>query len=136
MTWFATARQELTPVIEYMRGRDQPDRRDASAPNDPGGAHRQSAIIRRLMGRPAVVAAVAVGSGEIIPASADRAAPIIMSVKFIDDRALSGIAAQLRLTNLRRVEQKCLRSVISPTISTAGRQRHRSFRLDPETAGR
>jgi diguanylate cyclase (GGDEF)-like protein len=108
MTWFATARQELTPVIEYMRGRD-PSLTDAMRLHQmimaDGGAHRQSAIIRRLMGRPAVVAAVAVGSGELIPASADRAAPIIMSVKFIDDRALSGIAAQLRLTNLRRVEQ-------------------------------
>jgi diguanylate cyclase (GGDEF)-like protein len=108
MKWFATARPQLTPVIDYMRGRD-PNlttaiRLNQMAPTD-SGAHRQIAVISRLMGRPAVIAAVAVGPAEGIPVSIDNVAPIIMSVKFIDDGVLSGIAAQLRLTNLRKIEQ-------------------------------
>jgi diguanylate cyclase (GGDEF)-like protein len=70
-----------------------------------GGVHRQTAVISRLMGRPAVIAAVAVGPAEGISRSSDNVAPIIMSVKLIDDGTLSGIAAQLRLTNLRKIEQ-------------------------------
>ena len=56
------------------------------------------------MGRPAVIAAVAVGPVDGIPAALDNAAPIMMSVKFIDSDVLAGIAAQLRLTNLRKID--------------------------------
>ena len=41
-----------------------------------GGAHPQSAVIRRVMGRPAVIAAVAVGPVDGIPQSVDGDAPI------------------------------------------------------------
>ena len=109
MKWFATARPGLASVIEYMRGRD-PNLHGAIRLNQmtmtDGGAHQQTAVIRRLMGRPAVVAAVAVGPADGIPASLEDAAPIIMSVKFIDDGALSSIAAQLRLTNLRKIDDR------------------------------
>jgi diguanylate cyclase (GGDEF)-like protein len=107
MKWLAAARPGLAPVIDYMRGRD-PNlsaalRLTQMAPPD-SGAHRQTAVISRLTGRPAVIAAVAVGpTGP--PTSIDTAAPIIMSVKFIDDHVLAGIAAQLRLSNLRKADQ-------------------------------
>ena len=91
-----------------MRGRD-PDLRDAFRLNQAtvanGNAHLQIAAIRRLMGRPAVIAAVAVGPADGVHASPDSVAPVIMSVKFIDEGALARIATQLRLTNLRRIEQ-------------------------------
>jgi diguanylate cyclase (GGDEF)-like protein len=70
-----------------------------------GDTHQQIAAIRRLMGRPAVIAAVAVGPVDGVHASSDSVAPVIMSVKFIDEGALASIATQLRLTNLRRIEQ-------------------------------
>ncbi len=99
--WLATARPELASVLDYMRGRDT-SLRGAIPLNHlslaEGSAHPQAAIIRRLLDRPAVLAASAVGEP-------DGAAPIIMSVKFIDDGALSSIAAQLRLTNLRKIDQ-------------------------------
>jgi diguanylate cyclase (GGDEF)-like protein len=108
MTWFTTARQGLASVIEYMRGRD-PNLHGAIRLNQTilnnGGAHQQMAVICRLMGRPAVIAAVSVGPAHEIPASIEDVAPIIMSVKFIDDAALTSIAAQLRLNNLRNVDQ-------------------------------
>ena len=106
--WFEDARPGLMSVIDYMRGRD-PNLRDAFRLNQPtaanGDAHQQIAAIRRLMGRPAVIAAVAVGPVDGVHASSDSAAPVIMSVKFIDEGALASIATQLRLTNLRRIEQ-------------------------------
>jgi diguanylate cyclase len=106
--WFASARPGLISVIDYMRGRD-PNLKDAFRLNQTtvakGGTHRQTAVIRRLTGRPAIVAAVAVGPVDGVPASLDNVAPIIMSVKFIDDSALASIETQLRLTNLRKIEQ-------------------------------
>jgi sensor domain CHASE-containing protein len=108
MKWFEDARPGLISVIDYMRGRD-PDLRDAFRLNQAtvanGNAHLQIAAIRRLMGRPAVIAAVAVGPADGVHASPDSVAPVIMSVKFIDEGALARIATQLRLTNLRRIEQ-------------------------------
>ncbi len=106
--WFASARSGLTPVIDYMRGRDQ-NLHGAIRLNQTmltnSGAHQQMAVIRNLMGRPAVIAAVAVGPADGTPDSIDDVAPIIMSVKFIDDGALSRIAAQLRLANLRKIDE-------------------------------
>jgi diguanylate cyclase (GGDEF)-like protein len=62
-------------------------------------------VISRVAGRPAVVAAVAVKSADGTPAALDTAAPIVLSVKFIDSDALSGIATQLGLVNLRKVDE-------------------------------
>jgi diguanylate cyclase len=108
MTWFAGARPGLISVVDYMRGR-APNLKDSFRFNQAtpakGGAQQQIAVIRRLMGRPAVIAAVAVGPVDGVPASLDSVAPIIMSVKFIDEGALASIEAQLRLTNLRKIEQ-------------------------------
>jgi diguanylate cyclase (GGDEF)-like protein len=70
-----------------------------------GGAHAQAAVIGRLLGQPAIIAAVAVGPVAGIAAARDVAAPIVMSVKFIDRDALAGIADQLRLPNLRLVDE-------------------------------
>ena len=99
--WLATARPELAPILDYIRGRDL-SLRDAIRLSHlslaEGTTHPQAAIIGRLFGRPAVVAAATVGT-------ADNAAPVIMSVKFIDDTTLTSIAAQLRLSNLRQISQ-------------------------------
>jgi sensor domain CHASE-containing protein len=106
--WMASARNDFASVIEYMRGRD-PRLHGAIRLNKPslteGGAHPQSAVIRRVMGKLAVIAAVAVGPVDGTPQSVDGDAPIIMSVKFIDEAALAGIATQLRLVNLRKIDQ-------------------------------
>ena len=106
-TWIESARAELNPVLDFMRGRDS-SLRDTIRLNElsltDGGAHPQAAVIRKLLGRPAVIAAVAVGPVEGIPSALDNAAPIMMSVKFIDPNVLAGIAGQLRLNHLRRVE--------------------------------
>ena len=107
----ADAQERLIPfdvIPRIMRGRD-PRLQGAIRLNQPslteGGAHPQSAVIRRVMGKPAVIAAVAVGPVDGIPQSVDGDAPIIMSVKFIDEAALASIGTQLRLVNLRKIDQ-------------------------------
>jgi diguanylate cyclase len=106
-TLLQSARPDLMSVLDYMRGRN-PTMYDGIRLNPAslteGGAQPQAAVIRRLLDRPAVVAAVAVGPVDGIPPALDSAAPIVLSVKFIDSEVLSGIAAQLQLTNLRKID--------------------------------
>jgi diguanylate cyclase (GGDEF)-like protein len=106
--WYEAARPDMVAVLDFMRGRD-PSLHDAIRLNalslTEGGAHPQAAVIRRLLGRPAIIAAVAVGPVDGIPRALDDKAPIMMSVKFIDRDVLAGIASQLRLTNLRKIDQ-------------------------------
>jgi diguanylate cyclase len=107
-SWLATVRPELAPILGYMRGRD-PILRSAISLNllglTDGGALTQMAVVQRLLGRPVVIAVAAVGPAEGVAASLDGAAPIIMSVNFIDDTTLAGVARQLRLANLRKIDQ-------------------------------
>ncbi len=108
-SWFETARPDMQSVLDYMRGRNPAlvgTLRLAGAGAPDGGPHSQVAVIRSLAGQPAVIAAVAVGPVGGIPAARDTTAPIIMSVKFIDSEALAGIAAQLRLTHLRKLDNE------------------------------
>jgi diguanylate cyclase (GGDEF)-like protein len=106
-SWFEQALPDLQSVLKYMRGRD-PALHGALSLTEPSvkddGLHSQAAVIRNIAGRPAVIAAVAVGPVDETLAALDNAAPIMMSVKFIDNDALAGIAAQLRLTHLRRLD--------------------------------
>ena len=104
--WFKQARGDLADLIAYVRGRDvhlpQVIQLDEGSPVA-GGAHPYAAVIREFMHRPAVVAAAAVGPVADIPPTLDNAAPIVVSVKFIDHAVLEDIASRLRLTHLRRI---------------------------------
>jgi diguanylate cyclase (GGDEF)-like protein len=105
--WFDTNKPNLTTLLAYMRGTEPnlPNviRLNRTPPAD-FGPHPQAAVIRRILGRPAIIAAVAVGPIGNNPQVAD-AAPIVISVKFIDDEVLSALALQLRLVNLRRFDE-------------------------------
>ena len=100
-SWFDAALADLESVLAFMRGRDAA-LRGALRLSEPSvrqdGPQSQAAVIRSLAGRPAVIAAVAVGPVGGLLAAGDNAAPIVMSVKFIDNDVLAGIASQLRLT--------------------------------------
>ncbi|MBX6329090.1 MAG: EAL domain-containing protein [Pseudolabrys sp.] len=104
---------DLVPILDYMRGR-APNLRhgirvhDASASE--GGAHSRLSVIMRVMDQPAAIAAVAVGPVDGIPPSLDNQAPVVVSVKFINDKLLADIGAQLRMTNLRLVADGSPRS--------------------------
>ena len=106
--WLEAAKPVLLPLVDYLRGRNtsltDALRLDRGGPGA-DDVHARAAVIRNLLGRPAVIAAVAVGQvARIRPADEERA-PIILSVKFIDGDVLSGIAGRLRLTGLRQVGQ-------------------------------
>jgi len=106
-SWFDSALVDLESVLAYMRGRN-PALHGTLRLTEPSVAedapHTQAAVIRSLAGRPAVIAAVAVGPVGGLLGAGDNAAPIMMSVRFIDSDALAGIAAQLRLTHLRKLD--------------------------------
>jgi diguanylate cyclase (GGDEF)-like protein len=108
-SWFDSALVDLESVLAFMRGRNAALHGTLRL-NEPNGAedgpHSQAAVIRSLAGRPAVIAAAAVGPVGGLLAAGDNAAPIVMSVKFIDDAALAGVASQLRLTHLRKLENE------------------------------
>ena len=97
--WFASARPGLTSVIEHARPyptvRSDPSDQ-LGLPNGAAISERQSSAASWAAGR---YAAAAVGQPDDFCVT-DSVAPIIMSVKFIDDRALT-IAGQ-RLANLRK----------------------------------
>jgi diguanylate cyclase (GGDEF)-like protein len=101
-------RPSMVSVLDFMRGHD-PTLRGAIRLDQlnltGGGAHPQAAVILDLLGRPAIIAAVAVGPIEGISPAVDDKAPVLMSVKFIDREVLTAIASQLRLDNLREVDQ-------------------------------
>ena len=106
---FAAALPDMKSLLDYMRGRDQALRGGiplSDAALTEGGAHPQAAVIRRFKGRPAVLAAAAVGPLADVPPALDKTAPILLAVKFIDADELTNIAKQLQLTHLREIADK------------------------------
>jgi diguanylate cyclase (GGDEF)-like protein len=99
--WLAAAWPDMKTVLDYVRGRDA-TLTGAVRLNGDGapeiGPQAQAAVIRRVLGRPAVIAAVAIGAN-----AAANGAPVLMSVKYIDHDVLAAIGAQLRLANLRKL---------------------------------
>jgi diguanylate cyclase (GGDEF)-like protein len=65
-----------------------------------GKPSRSAAWIEQVMGKPAIVMAVAIGS-ETELAAGNVTAPIVLSVKFIDSALLQGIGDHLQLSDLR-----------------------------------
>ena len=68
-----------------------------------GKPSRSAAWIEQVMGKPAIVMAVAIGSGTEL-AAGNATAPIVLSVKFIDSALLQGIGDHLQLSDLRPAE--------------------------------
>ena len=75
-SWFEAALPDMQSVLDYMRGRNPAlhgTLRLAGAGAPDGGPHSQVAVIRSLAGRPAVIAAVAVGPVDGTSAARDIA---------------------------------------------------------------
>jgi diguanylate cyclase (GGDEF)-like protein len=101
--WFNSIQSELRPVLEVMREGTDPG--DGIAIDAGVGNHRAGRL-QSFLGRPAIVAAVAVANADEAPADVVANAPVILSVKFIDDDALGEIASQLGLNNLHNVNER------------------------------
>ena len=95
--------KELAASFGFLRGRRPPSGsvRPIVAP-DAVETDRSAVLIRRLPNGPAIVAAVAVGSdGDL--ASGNASAPIVASVKYIDDDMLHEIGNRLQLPGLHAI---------------------------------
>ncbi len=107
--WFNSILPELAPTLDYLRGR---------AGNTPNGAIRifesspqadtqpnRAALVQKFLGRPAVVAAVRVVPFDKEGSAKDaEGAPIVLSVRFIDEDVLAEIAGRLQLNHLRKAD--------------------------------
>jgi len=93
---------ELAPALDILRGRSsgQPRRVILVTPRDWSEPTNAVALIQSFLGQPAIVAAVAIGE-EVNAAHENDRAPIVVSVKYIDDRLLAKIAGRLQVDGLR-----------------------------------
>jgi diguanylate cyclase (GGDEF)-like protein len=91
----------LAAALDLLRGRlaTLPGRAIAVVAITAQSANRSAALIEDFLDRPAIVAAVAVRT-ERNPALANAAAPIILSVKYIDAEMLRDIGERLQLSGL------------------------------------
>ena len=97
---------ELSAMLDLLRGRltALPARAiPVIAAQDPLKPGRSTASIEQVMDRPAIVAAVAVGSNSDL-AHGNAAAPIVFSIKYIDDDLLREIGERLQLPGLRTID--------------------------------
>ena len=97
--WFNTIRPDVTPILDLVRGR---------AAGDAGAAQnassRRAVRLQAFLGRPAIVAAVAVIPPDDTSPYPDAEAPLVLSVKFFDEDVLAAIASSLQLSNLHKVD--------------------------------
>jgi diguanylate cyclase len=99
----ADIQSDLTPSLALLRGRLSalPDGViSVIGGQDLAHPGRSAALIQRVLGRPAMVAAVAIGTDSEIASSNDNA-PIEFSIRFIDDSVLAEISTRRQLTDLR-----------------------------------
>jgi len=109
--WFNTIRPDVRNVLDLVRGRAGFDAGVAAAQGTVvyGGTSRSSGApravrLQRFLSRPAIVAAVAVVAPDDASANSGADAPVVLSVKFIDEDVLAAIASSLQLRNLRQLE--------------------------------
>lgn len=108
--WFNSIVPELAPTLDYMRGRSgsEPNRalRISETRRAEADPSNRATLLQRFLGRPAAVASVLIASSEQISDPALRAtAPIVISVKFLDEDVLTDIASRVQLENLHIAEQ-------------------------------
>jgi len=101
--WFNSVQSELQPVLDVMRGADS---RGAIVIAERGATEHRAALLQPFLGRPAIVGAVAVTSDDETAAEVEAKAPVILSVKFIDQDVLKDIASRLGLNNLHDVADR------------------------------
>jgi len=103
--WFGTATADLSPVIDAMRGRPSPLKpEDIETSRTQTGASlarpARASRVQMFMGRPAIVAAVAV-SGTDLTRLPNQPPPIVLSVTYLRDKFLAAMSRRLELPHLR-----------------------------------
>ena len=114
--WFNSILPELAPTVDYVRGRaganpDRAIRISESGNSSDQIATTRVALVQQFLGRPAIVAAVLIlPLGDIADPSERQTAPIMLTVKFVDEEVLAEIANRLQLRNLRKTGSEMIAS--------------------------
>lgn len=100
-SWLTAAAPALSGLAAFMHGEGVEPK--AALRLDPSESDSRShvAVLMRLLGRPAVIAAAAVAPPIAAAKGGELAAPLMVAVKFVDHDMLDTLAEQLRLSNLR-----------------------------------
>jgi sensor domain CHASE-containing protein len=101
---------ELNPTLEVLRGRltGQANRMVLVSPRDLSKPSSVVAAIQIFRGQPAIVAAVVIGP-HVNTAIANDRAPIVASIKYLNDRLLARIGARLQVDDLHLADPIGLR---------------------------
>ncbi|MGH6769504.1 MAG: putative bifunctional diguanylate cyclase/phosphodiesterase [Xanthobacteraceae bacterium] len=106
--WFNSVRPELDPILSRLRGSSLDKEAGtivlAGGETGAGAARNRIAHLQSFLGRPAIIAAVAVSTPGNPSQQTRSNAPVVMSVKFVDDEVLGEIASRLQLRNLHKVD--------------------------------
>jgi diguanylate cyclase (GGDEF)-like protein len=103
--WFNSIQPDLRGVLDLVRGRASPGGAALETESGKNGGLPRAVRLQGFLGRPAIVAAVAVTTPNDVSPRTGAEAPIVLSVKFIDDDVLADIASRLLLRNLRKVDK-------------------------------
>ena len=92
---------QLSLALDLLRGRPsaQPRRALVVSPRDLTKPTRGVALIEEFLNQPAIVAAVAVGDEKSLAQPGDRA-PVVISIKYINERLLAKIGERLQIDGL------------------------------------
>jgi diguanylate cyclase (GGDEF)-like protein len=98
-------RAQLAPTIDLLRGRlnAAPPRTIPILQQNPRKPGRRTALIQQFAGRPAIVAAIAVGTDADLALGNDRA-PIAFAIEYVDQNMLRAISQLLQLPGLRQID--------------------------------
>ena len=102
----ADVRANIAQVLDLLRGRASalPSHALAVMPTqNPSHPGRSTALVQRFQNRPAIVAAVAVGTDSDL-GSGNAGAPIVVSAKFIDEAMLREIGSDLQISDLQEIK--------------------------------
>ena len=99
--WVNAAAPVFAELSAFMHGTSAEPKAALRLDPSEGGSRTHVAILMRLLGRPAVIAASVVAPPTRAANDEALAAPLMVAVKFVDRDVLDLLADQLRLNNLR-----------------------------------
>jgi diguanylate cyclase len=105
---FNTARSDLDLALSQLRGASTEGPGSELAGHNQRTGARGISNLQSFLGRPAIVAAIAITRLDGAAPDAGGQAPAIIGIKLIDGEVLTEIASQLQLRNLREVDSGSL----------------------------
>ena len=134
----ADLRLDIATSLNLLRGRLAAlpaGTLDVLATQDPRQPGPTTALIQHFLGRPAIVAAVAVGSSDDVR-SGNAQAPIVFAVKYIDEAMMREIGNDLQLSDLHRIGTPPVAGDYVTEIADARGDPIARFAWKPSTPGR